>query len=116
MNEFIDFLRERGLEPASVKSITISEWGAEVLAVCSYDPYGSAREFRVLFQDCSQVSWTVYGPEHTLDLEVEVIGFEAQAQRRGIPIAGDNKNVAVLTTTAFELIISYSTMTLHKPW
>ena len=45
--------------------------------------------------------------------EADIIGFENQAQGRGILTHRAGDNVAVLATTDFEPIISYTTFTLE---
>jgi hypothetical protein len=114
MGEFIDFIREQGLEPSVVSQITISEWGRSVAVACSHTTDGTAREYRLLFGECSHVSWEVH--DESIDAtepQTDIIGFETQAQRRGVKPHRERDNVAVLETTSFELIISYTTFTLE---
>src|SRR5579871_1254261 len=112
MNTFIDFLREHGLEPSVVSQVTISEWGRSVDVACHFNPYGAARAYRLLFRGCSHVSWDVQ--EDAIDATepaTDIIGFEIQAQRRGLQPHRTGEDVAVLATTNFELSISYTTFT-----
>jgi hypothetical protein len=114
MGTFIDFLREHGLEASVVRRITISDWGRSIAIDCTHNPYGDpSRDYGLLFRQCSRVSWAVPEPMDGAEAELDIIGFETQAQHRGIKPHQEGENVAVLATTDCELIISYASFTLE---
>ena len=113
MGEFIDFLREHGLDPSVVRQITIADWGRSVDIRCAHNPYGAGREYSLRFRGCSQVSWEAHTDAlEASESETDILGLEIQAQRRGIQPYREGDSVAVLATAALELIISYATFRL----
>ncbi len=103
-----DVLRELGPATSFVTDVLVTKWGSEVVVLCLYDPFGVRRPYQLLFRGCTDVQWEVTHPEDVTDSEADIIGFSIGVE--------DNRNLAVLHTDVFELLITYGSFTVRRNW
>ena len=98
---------ELGEATSLVTDIAPSKWGSEVQVSCLHDPLGMRRPYRVLFQSCHRLDWSVHSPEYVRDMEADVVGFELRSKAR---------DYALIVTDIFELAIWYGSYEVVKDW
>jgi hypothetical protein len=89
-----------------VTAINVSDWGAEVTLSCLYDPRGTSKPYKVIFQGCTEVRFCTLDSQASKDSSADLIGFSAGEQARRKP--------AVITTDIFEASITYETIRVVK--
>ena len=82
-------------------------WGKELLLDCLYAPWESSESFHVLFNDCKEIHWEIYGDGST-DTTADVISIIVGADEYSKPV--------VIDTDIFEVTVLYRKLTIVKDW
>ncbi|MGK7905564.1 MAG: hypothetical protein AB4352_29990 [Hormoscilla sp.] len=88
-----------------ITNVKISMWGNKILFECVYDPENRS-PYRIVFQDCREITWEVYVPEEVGEAEVDLIGIHLGEDAHRKP--------AVITTDIFEVSIMYGSFHVDK--
>jgi hypothetical protein len=104
-----EIYRLLNVEPRGIllSQVTIVAWGQQVHLECLYDPDRNLR-FRVIFRNCTKVSWQIVETDQDLSREVQadVIAFEV-----GVP---NHEEASLILTDLFHLTIVYGEMKVEK--
>jgi len=89
-----------------VTQVEITKWGGKVVVSCLYDPLESCRPYRLIFEDCHEITMRVINPESRQDATADLIGFSIGEECHHTP--------AVITTDIFEISILYGSFLVQK--
>jgi hypothetical protein len=91
-----------------ITDIEVSLWGSELSFRCVYDPIGKRLPYKLIFQDCQDIRWTVHDLEEVNEQEADLIGISL----------GENeyRQPAVIHTDIFEVSILYRNIKIDKDW
>jgi hypothetical protein len=91
-----------------ITDVEMSLWGSELLFRCVYNPMGKRLPYKLIFQDCQDIRWTVHDLEEVNEQEANLIGISL----------GENeyRQPAVIHTDIFEVSILYRNINLDKDW
>ena len=89
-----------------VTAIDVSDWGTEVTLSCLYDPRGISKPYKLMFQRCTDIRFSILDSQASKDTTAELIGFSAGEDAKRRP--------AVITTDIFEASITYDAFHIVK--
>jgi hypothetical protein len=92
-----------------INQITAKLWGTELTFHALYDPDNPHTTLRLIFKDCTRITWDTYGSEiDERDVQTDVIGMDIGEDQHGKP--------AIVHTDLFEMFIAYGELVLEKDW
>jgi hypothetical protein len=95
-----------GKATSVITAIDVSDWGAQVTFSCLYDPRGTSKPYKLMFQGCTDVRLSMLDYQASEDGTAELIGFSLGEDARRKP--------AVITTDIFEASITYDVFHIVK--
>ena len=87
-----------------VTNIEVKLWGNEVCISCLLDPLNTHQPFQLIFCDTREIHWNIHDIDELEESNVNLTGFMLGE--------GKHRKSAVITTTMFEIFISYESLWL----
>jgi hypothetical protein len=97
---------ELGHAISIITAIDLSDWGTEVTLSCLYDPRGTSKPYKLIFQRCTEVRFSILDSQASKGSTAELIGFSAGEDAKRRP--------AIVTTDIFEASITYDALRIVK--
>jgi hypothetical protein len=102
-------LSDFGPATSLINTIVVANWGRDVFVECIYDPLGVARPYRLVFNECRQIRWSVIeDAENASEEPADLIGF--------LPGKHHYQQEALITTDQCEVAILYGRLDVQKAW
>ncbi len=88
-----------------VTAIDVSDWGAQLILSCLYDPQGTSKPYKLIFLGCTEVRLSMQDHQRSKDTSADLIGFSIGEDTQRKP--------AVITTDVFEASVTYETFRIE---
>jgi hypothetical protein len=107
----LEIFERLGLRPGGIllNGFEFAYWGKTLIIFGVYNAWEENLLFRLIFENCTDIQWQPYADDISQsDKQCDVIGI----------LFGTSQSLetCIITTDLFEVVVSYSQLTIVKDW